>query len=101
MNPEYKDNLVLRRTPRQPNNCRAIILVDVVANTATRYNTVGELLLVIGHKSTSATSFVGRYADKLYKKRYKFIYAEDYTGVITNFGPSLDNIEDNESNKDN
>lgn len=36
----------------------------------------------------------------MYKKRYKFVY-EDNTGKITNFGPSLDNIEGNENNKDN
>lgn len=35
MNPLYKNNISLRRTPDSPRNTKAIVLVDTINNTAT------------------------------------------------------------------
>ena len=56
MNPLYKNNSSLRRTPIVPRNTKAIVLVDIINNTTTHYESVKLLLQDLGIKSTGATS---------------------------------------------
>lgn len=61
------------------------MLEDTLENTTTLYESVSDLLVALGWNK-SFTSFVKRYMNptRLYKKRYKFYYATDYKGEITN-----------------
>lgn len=79
LNPEYLQNTSLRKAPKSPNNMRAIILVDILKNTAIKYSSVKELLEVLNIKSTGSTSIVKRYMNptRIYKSRYFFHYAEN------------------------
>ena len=87
MNLLYKNNVSLRRTPDSPRNAKAIILVDTLNNTAIHYETVKLMLKDLGINSTGATSIVKRYMNptKLYIQQYKFYYANEYKGKMTNY----------------
>lgn len=87
MNPLYKNNSSLRRTPIVPRNTKAIVLVDTINNTTTHYESVKLLLQDLGIKSTGATSLVKRYMYpiKLYKNQFQFVYANEYKGIINNY----------------
>ena len=90
MNPFYKANLSLRRTPASAHNTKGIVLVDTLSNTAVHYDTVKLMLMDLGLKSIGATGFVKRYMNptKLYKQRYDFHYAVDFKGIITSYKSS-------------
>lgn len=93
MNPEWKIDIKGRIAARplsrkRSSRSRAIVLVDVTNNSALLFDTVGDLLVFLGHKSTADTGFVKDYMNptKLYKKQYEFHYESDFTGTITGKG---------------
>jgi len=67
---------------------KAIVLKDIIENTAILFTIVSDLLFYLG-LNTSFTSFVKRYMNptKRYKGRYEFYYEKDFTGKITSKGP--------------
>jgi hypothetical protein len=68
---------------------KSMVLEDTILwreNTTTLYDSVSDLLVALG-LNKSFTSFVKRYMNptKLYKNRYKFYYATEFKGEITNY----------------
>lgn len=93
MNPEWKSDLKGRigtRTTERKKSSRskAIVLVDVLNNTALLFDTVSDMSRYLGRKALTDTGYVNKYMNptKLYKNRYEFYYESDYTGVITGKG---------------
>nr|UEK25968.1 hypothetical protein [Mutinus fleischeri] len=88
MHPYWKNNksgrIGYRWNKTKSSKSKSIVLVDTLEKTAIQYDTVSELLEVLG-LNKSFTSFVKRYMNptKLYKKIYEFYYTEDFKGELT------------------
>lgn len=90
MHPDWKDNksgrIAHRWIESKSSLRKSIVLEDTLENTTTLYDSVSDLLTALG-LNKSFTSFVKRYMNptRLYKNRYKFYYAEEFKGEITNY----------------